>query len=213
MSRPPRYYALHNMIPPKSPSGGSDAVSQQEDERITAWDRIVHHPFFNAAFDDAPFHDGDRPLIDYMIELLDKAVSLPSKGENMSNFTGFKTEPDFDGDYVEVIKFDHDVVRNGVQLTAYDAYNDRSNSVVLTLKDVAALHKALGDHLEANKRELPREGAVRFSGGEIAVYSEASSQGEPTFLVHDEGKAAWYAERELEKHFGTDWVELVPKDA
>jgi hypothetical protein len=47
--------------------------SQQEDERIIAWERIAKHPFFLACY------DAEEPLIDAMISLLDDANSKPRR--------------------------------------------------------------------------------------------------------------------------------------
>lgn len=167
-----------------------------EDERITAFDTLLRHPFFNMAFED----DNARPLIDSMIELLDEAVSPRNEGEKMS----------------DIITLDDKDETLYVYTARPDTYGKNKiivnvtggNGVILTLKDVAALHKALGDHLEANRKQLPRSGAVQFAGGQIAVWRDDIAGWSVT-----SSNRAWGTEAELEHAFGTDWVELVPKDA
>lgn len=78
------------------------------------------------------------------------------------------------------------------------------DGVYLTRKDVATLHTALGTWLEENKRPLPREGAVRFPTGQVAVY-DATIRG---WMITG-NERAWGDPEEIEKRFGTDWVEMV----
>lgn len=170
-----------------------------EDERITAWDTIVRHPFFNKAFDNS----NDRPLIDAMLEILDAAVQpITKEGEKNMSKLDFTSHPDEEG--VKLIAYD--AFSNGTIHFWEEGHRNDNNGVILTLKDVAALHKALGDHLEANKPRIPRSGAVQFSGGQIAVWRDDIAGWSVT-----SSNRAWGTEAELEQAFGTDWEELVVK--
>jgi len=106
------------------------------------------------------------------------------------------TEPIELGRNLEVYSADNGLMR---------FYTDGAG-IALGLREVAALHKALGDHLEANKPRLPASGAIKFPDGSIAARDAAY----PNWVSTDGGE---YSDDDLILAFGTDWVELVPKDA